>query len=102
MRPKLAHGSSVHYLQQLEAVQSFGIIVTVSPVTFAKIIAQQERPLIITALGGFFRHYHRYLTSYKGLAFFTKSSVPLELPDMSEIVYARKIRIPFESFKMPQ
>lgn len=35
-----------------------------------------------------------YLTSYKGLAFFTKSSTPLNLSGDIELVLAQKIWIP--------
>ena len=50
--------------------------------------------MVVTAEGGFFSTKYQYLTSYKGLAFFTESGVPLSLPDGTEVVAARKIWIP--------
>jgi hypothetical protein len=41
-----------------------------------------------------FRTSYLYLTSYKGLAFFTKSPEPLILPGGSEVIQAQKIWIP--------
>ncbi len=46
------------------------------------------------ARGGFFSTNYQYLTGYKGLVFFTKSSMPLELPGGIELVAAKKIWIP--------
>jgi hypothetical protein len=46
---------------------------------------------VVHATGGFFSTNYQYLTSYKGLAFFTKSSAPLNLPSGTELVQAKKI-----------
>ena len=51
-------------------------------------------PLVVHAVGGFFTTSYQYLTSYKGLAFFAKSSAPLTLPSGTELVQAKKIWIP--------
>jgi hypothetical protein len=77
------------------AIKASGAIVRVDADAFLTILGQMEAPLIVTATGGFFfgTHY-RYLTSYKGLAFFTRSPQPLELPADAEIVYANRISIP--------
>ena len=40
------------------------------------------------------KKHHKYLTSYKGLAFFTKSPSPLVLPPRAEVVSAKAISIP--------
>ncbi len=50
--------------------------------------------LVVTAQGGVFKKHFRYLTSYKGLAFFTKSPDELVLPRRVEIVQAQSIAIP--------
>jgi hypothetical protein len=49
---------------------------------------------VVHATGGFFSTNYRYLTSYKGLAFFTKSPTPLDLPSGTELVQAKAIWIP--------
>jgi hypothetical protein len=68
--------------------------VSVTPEDFAAILRRTERPLIVAAQGGFFSTHYKYLTSYKGLAFYTKSPTPLMLPTGAEIVNAKGISIP--------
>jgi hypothetical protein len=53
-----------------------------------------EKPLVVTAKGGFIKGNHQYLTGYKGLVFFTKSSTPLMLPNGAEVVISKQIWIP--------
>ena len=42
----------------------------------------------------FFGTSYQYLTSYKGLAFYTKSPAPLDLPSDTELVQAKSISVP--------
>ena len=66
----------------------------VEPGEFLRILGRVENPLVAVAKGRFFRRGYRYLTSYKGLAFLTKSPDPLRLPAGAEIVEAGGIWIP--------
>jgi hypothetical protein len=50
--------------------------------------------LVVSSIGGFFTKKYQYLTSYKGLAFFTSSTAQLQLPYKAEIVAAGKIWMP--------
>lgn len=50
--------------------------------------------MVVCATGGIFSKNYQYLSSYKGLAFFTKSPTELMLPGSAEIVQAKKIWIP--------
>ena len=50
--------------------------------------------LVVHATGGIFSTSYRYLTSYKGLAFYTKAREPLELPTSTELVQAKAIWVP--------
>ena len=77
-----------------EAIKASGVLVRVKPEAFQNIIDRQEAPLVVAAIGGFLTTNYQYLTSYKGLAFFTKSSQPMELPLDTEVVTAKKIYIP--------
>jgi hypothetical protein len=77
-----------------QAIKASGAIVNVEPEDFLRILQRTQTPLVIHAVGGFFSTNYRYLTSYKGLAFFTKSPDPLDLPNSSEVVLAKKIWIP--------
>jgi hypothetical protein len=76
-----------------DAIKASGVLVRVEPEEFAKLLGRTKEPLIVTA-EGFFRKKYQYLTSYKGLAFFTKSSTPLALPGGAEVVRAGRISIP--------
>jgi hypothetical protein len=76
------------------AVKANGVLVTVTPEYFSLILSRTERPLVVMSQGGFFSPSYKYLTSYKGLAFYTKSSQPLMLPTGAEVVNAKSISMP--------
>jgi hypothetical protein len=76
------------------AIKASGVLVSVTPEDFAAILRRTERPLIVATQGGFFSTSYKYLTSYKGFAFYTKSTAPLVLPGGAEIVNAKGISIP--------
>ena len=76
------------------AIKASGVVVRVSPADFHAILRKIERPLVIYAKGGFFSTNYQYLVSYKGFAFFTRSSEPILLPGEVEIIAARKIWTP--------
>ena len=77
-----------------EAIKASGAIVRVEADDFGRILNRQDAPLVILAQGGWLTGRFQYLTSYKGLAFFTKTSEPLYLPNNAEVVHAKKIWIP--------
>ena len=76
------------------AIKASGAIVSVEPDDFLSIVSKGDKPLVVMAMGGFVKKNYQYLTSYKGLAFFTKSTVPISLPGDIELVTADKIWIP--------
>jgi hypothetical protein len=53
-----------------------------------------ESPLVVHATGGIFSTKYLYLVSYKGLAFYTQSPAPVELPRGTELVQAKSIWVP--------
>lgn len=77
-----------------QAIKASGAIVRVEPDLLAHLIARQDAPLVIHAVGGAFRKHHRYLTSYRGFVFFAQSRDPLPLPGKAEVLDARSIWIP--------
>jgi len=77
------------------AIKASGAIVRVSPGNFLRVLQNQQEPLIVCAANGFFRiTSYQYLSSYKGLTFFTESEQPLNLPEGSEEIWAESIQIP--------
>ena len=76
------------------AIKASGVLVRVSPEDFAAILRRTGQPLVVAAQGGIFSTHYKYLTSYKGLAFHTKSRTPLVLPIGTELVNAKGFSIP--------
>jgi hypothetical protein len=85
---------ATHAAAIAQAIKASGAIVRLEPAEFLKILGRQDEPLVVQAQGGVFRSSWHYLTSYKGLAFFTKSAEPLLLPGRTLIVSAASIWIP--------
>ncbi len=77
-----------------QAIKASGAIVRVEPNDFMLVLSRNKNPLVVSAQGGILRTSYQYLTAYKGLMFFTKSSAPLLLPSEVELIAARKIWIP--------
>jgi hypothetical protein len=77
-----------------QAIKASGAIVRVEPDDFRSLLRRHEAPLVVHALGGFLVRKHRYLSSYKGLAFYTQSAEPVELPVRCELVEARSFWMP--------
>lgn len=77
-----------------QAIKASGVLVKVEPEDFSTIISKSESPLIVMAEGGVFTKNFQYLTSYKGLAFYTKTSQQIQFPNKTELIYAQKIWIP--------
>ena len=80
----------------IQAVKASGAIVRVEPHAFMSIVLRQESPLIVIKEGGsgLFSGKYQYITSYKGLAFHTKSADPLQFTGNPELVVAKSIWIP--------
>ena len=76
-----------------EALKAMGPIVCVEPQDFLAILERTEKPLVVHSPSGLLTKY-KYLTSYKGLTFFTKSKDALLIPGSVEIIMARKIVVP--------
>ncbi len=78
-----------------KAVKESGAIVQVKPESFLTVVSRNISPLVVVAQSSFLgRKSFKYLTSYKGLAFYTKSSQPISLPGNAEIVSAGRIWVP--------
>jgi len=80
--------------QLVQAVRASGVIVELEPQEFQTILNYSKDPLIVTASAGFTGRKTRYLMSYRGLAFCTTSSTPLNLPGSAQTISAKKIWIP--------
>ncbi len=77
-----------------QAIRASGAIVRVEANDFMIILSKADKPAIVCAISGFRKKRHEYLTAYKGLVFYTKSNVPLQLPSEAELIVAKRIWIP--------
>ena len=88
------HAESDEDEQIANAIKASGAIVHVEPEVFLDILEKADAPLVVCATGGLFFSHERYLTSYKGLFFYTQSKGPLSLPSHIETMRAKMIWIP--------
>lgn len=88
--------AAAHAAAIARAIKASGTIVRVEPAEFLKVLARTAEPLVVFAeRSGFLNpKKYEYLTSYKGLAFFTKSATPVQFAGRVEIISAKKIWIP--------
>ncbi len=77
-----------------QATKASGAIVRIGPDDFKRIVERCDEPLVVISESKFFSTTYKYLTSYKGLFFFTKSKTQLMLPGKTEFVNASNIWIP--------
>ena len=89
-----AAGGAVAAMAIAAAKRASGVVVSVTPENFSKIVARVEKPLVVHAVGGVFSTRYQYMTPYRGLAFYTKSRQPVELPAGTELIAAESIWIP--------
>ncbi|MFQ5528471.1 MAG: hypothetical protein ACE5GX_19730 [Thermoanaerobaculia bacterium] len=74
------------------AIKASGAIVRIEASEFVRLLERAEKPLVVSAdafWGG-----TKYLLSYRGLVFYTKTEAPLDLPGETELVIANRIWIP--------
>ena len=86
--------AAVAHAALVQAVKASGAIIRVESDAFMTILYKIEQPLVVMSIGGLFKKDFRYLTSYKGLIFYTKSSSELILPGRTELITAKDIWIP--------
>lgn len=78
----------------MTAAKASGTVIHLEPEEFRNLLSRSESPLVVVAPGGFFGNGFRYLTSHKGLAFFTKTDEQISLPPRAEVIQAKKIWVP--------
>lgn len=81
------------YAAMMNAIKAFGPIVHVEPNNFMDLLGHAESLLVVYAPAKFWGK-HKYMTSYKGLFFYTKAATLLNLPAKTEVVQAKKICFP--------
>ncbi len=77
----------------IQALKASGVIVSVAPDEFRRLLSMAENPIVVTSTTTFLGTRYHYLVPYRGLAFYTKSKEPIEL-GMAEVIAAKKIWVP--------
>ena len=90
----MAGGAAAYAAAVARATKASGVIVRVSEGDFSQLLDRIDRPLVVVAEGGMIKKHFKYMVSYKGFAFFTKSPSQLILPRQCETIIADKIWIP--------
>lgn len=75
------------------AIKASGTLVRVEPEDFQALVDRNAQGLIVHSAPGVFSG-HKYLMSYKGLAFYTSTRDAIHVPSTCQVVEARKIWIP--------
>ena len=76
------------------AIKATGVVVRMEPSEWLSVLKRNDNAVVVVAEGGMFKKSFRYLTSYRGLAFFTKSTQALILPGRTEVITAKSISLP--------
>ena len=87
-------GAAVIVSVMANAIKASGVVVQVLPEDFLIIVQQSENALVVHAQSKIIRTTHKYLTSYKGLAFYTKLDKPFDFLSKVELIEAKRISIP--------
>ncbi len=78
-----------------DAILASGAIIKVESGLFLDILKKIDTPLVIRSTDKvFFREITKYLTSYKGLVFYSESDQPIVLPLKIELIEAERIWTP--------
>ena len=78
-----------------QATKASGAIVRMEPNDFLQIVGRADEPIVVMAISKLFgKVSYKYITSYKGLAFYTKSSSRLSFGSGALMVSAKNIWIP--------
>lgn len=88
-----AGAGAAAYAAMINAVKASGTIVEVEPDEFLNILSRSPDPLVVYSPAGFMVKF-KYITSYKGLCFYTKTPTELPLPGNIELVSVKKIWVP--------
>ncbi len=75
-------------------IKACGSLIKIEPKAFESLVAIIEDPLVVSAEAGFFTKHFKYLVSYRGLVFHTKSNERLNFDKNVLELPAKKISIP--------
>ncbi|MFC2187341.1 hypothetical protein ACFCT7_08470 [Fulvivirgaceae bacterium LMO-SS25] len=77
-----------------QAIKASGSLIRIHPEEFSRMISKMDDGIVVETTVKFFSTSYKYLTSYKGLVFFTKSSNQLSIPSRLEKITASSMWMP--------
>jgi len=77
-----------------QARKASGAIVHIESEYFQEIVGKTNNALVVFAKGGFLSKKTSYITSYKGLFFYTDSTTELQFSGDTELIEAKSIWVP--------
>jgi hypothetical protein len=87
-------GAAAAHAARINAIKASGVLIAVESREFTNLLSMTQKPLVVYTEKSFWSRNYKYLTSVKGLAFFTKSPERLNLPGDVEIIKCESIYIP--------
>ena len=87
-------GHGAHIAAAMNAIKATGVVVRLEPPEWLTILKRTDNPLVVVTHGGMFKPKYQYLTTYRGLAFYTKSPHAIVLPGRAEVITAKSMSIP--------
>jgi hypothetical protein len=90
----MAAGGAAAAAAIANAIKASGVVVRLDPDEFSRVLNRAKDPLVVIAQSRWLGTKYQYLFSYKGLAFFTQTKTPLDLPAGCEVVTAGGIWVP--------
>ncbi len=77
-----------------QAIKASGSLIRIDPEEFGRMINKMDDGVVVETTIKFFSTTYKYLTSYKGLIFFTKSTSQLSIPSRLEKITATSMYMP--------
>ncbi|MDN5200820.1 hypothetical protein QQ008_05595 [Fulvivirgaceae bacterium BMA10] len=87
-------GTAAHVAAIQNAIKASGAIIKIEVNEFVSLLSKMDPGLVIESQGGLFSASFKYLTSYKGFVFYTKSGDRLSISGKHEMIRAKRIWVP--------
>jgi hypothetical protein len=90
----MSGGAAAIAAAMAQATKASGVVVKLEETEFMKILDKNRGGIVVMAIGKFYNRGFHYLTSYKGLAFYTKTIQEIIIPNGTDLIIAKNIWMP--------
>ncbi len=88
-----AAGAAAANAAAIQAIRACGVTVHLEEAEFLGFVRREPGMLVVYSESWLITRTYHYLTSYRGLAFYAKSTTPLPLPKGVEVIAAKSMRV---------